>query len=866
MVNESSAYYSQSQYSAFKQQGVDSVSDSIQVYGKEDKSDPPTAFRLASSMPFAAAGDVIDKITNYQYLFLRVDIDEVKIWVKPRSAPHPVRNQPKNFLDWFEGVDTCPMQGFGGPNDLGLADLGLVLYIQERRDGNAINSSVTFPQSDMATSDVSGTNQPELNSEGFLAVGVDNTLNAEFRTPCNDENYKHFGACGQTYIDRRAEAVSSLLSTNVELDTKFQYEDYRDGREGLSDRVDLWEFSPDKGVGSARIVFVDRNFNDDKLTIIKPFSTSTTFVFLDYNFDVEQFTSGLPFYNIAKDTNLESFRNLGRGISPDATYPKWDKQVWNAKFTPNANDNANCLEGYSNCQGIIINFNLTLPDPWLGAGGLGWQAICPLAFDKGIEGGKGIDPQYRFLCTEWWVPYGRGWPIQTKFKETLSCTASTSSVETTYRAKIGYEARPEWYSVAEAPTKQAANAGNAGTGSDANCPAPDTVIWTQVGKPVESSFRARDRNKDDAVDILPADDPGLPNGAKLFPALPARARNVTLSDTTRPRLYERLFTFTPTPSQVNSEYRVCMKARSYRHEETPLQFAVDSQQAYERQLGETIQTMPYQTCDPGSGSCPPTMWVDRCIFVNVAPPEMEFGCSPDLDTSCIDDDYLPGKRLGAEATLEFTAGDTVCSDVIELEARDVWKCPQNTGCPGKYDVDIYLDREMSDVPEGFKLLPEGKTAHKTVSWTPSPGKDERLEGYQACFVASDYYGISKVTRCYTVRVRKCKYCLQADETLADVGRRFQVDWLQIYMANPHIPTPDNVPRSLATVNTGVFYDVRAGDYLELLGQRFFMTESQLRLLNPDVPKDGHLQPGQNLCIMPPVCSVKCLYGTDCHIY
>jgi len=169
---------------------------------------------------------------------------------------------------------------------------------------------------------------------------------------------------------------------------------------------------------------VDRNFNDDKLTIIKPFSTSTTFVFLDYNFDVEQFTSGLPFYNIAKDTNLESFRNLGRGISPDATYPKWDKQVWNAKFTPNANDNANCLEVYSNCQGIIINFNLTLPDPWLGAGGLGWQAICPLAFDKGIEGGKGIDPQYRFLCTEWWVPYGRGWPIQTKFKETLSCTAS----------------------------------------------------------------------------------------------------------------------------------------------------------------------------------------------------------------------------------------------------------------------------------------------------------------------------------------------------------------------------------------------------------------------------------------------------------
>ena len=32
----------------------------------------------------------------------------------------------------------------------------------------------------------------------------------------------------------------------------------------------------------------------------------------------------------------------------------------------------------------------------------------------------------------------------------------------------------------------------------------------------------------------------------------------------------------------------------------------------------------------------------------------------------------------------------------------------------------------------------------------------------------------------------------------------------------------------------MFYQVRAGDYMELLGQRFFMTQSQLRLLNPDV--------------------------------
>ena len=75
-------------------------------------------------------------------------------------------------------------------------------------------------------------------------------------------------------------------------------------------------------------------------------------------------------------------------------------------------------------------------------------------------------------------------------------------------------------------------------------------------------------------------------------------------------------------AQVDATYRVCMKARSYPHEETPLQFQVKSLEAYERQLGETIETMPYQPCDPSTGTCPPTMWMDRCIFVKVAPPQI----------------------------------------------------------------------------------------------------------------------------------------------------------------------------------------------------------------------------------------------------
>ena len=171
-----------------------------------------------------------------------------------------------------------------------------------------------------------------------------------------------------------------------------------------------------------------------------------------------------------------------------------------------------------------------------------------------------------------------------------------------------------------------------------------------------------------------------------------------------------------------------------------------------------------------AGKCPPTMWMDRCIFVKVYPPQIEFGCSTVLDNPlCNPDDYLPGGRLAEGAILEFTAGDSACSETIEIEADDRWVCPNATnggtdGCsPPEYIVNITLDSATSNVPDSFKLLPAGTAEKKYVSWTPTAGKDETLDGYQACFIASDTYGISKARRCFTVHVRKCKYCLHADE-------------------------------------------------------------------------------------------------------
>ncbi|KAJ1470547.1 hypothetical protein T484DRAFT_1847446, partial [Baffinella frigidus] len=309
---------------------------------------------------------------------------------------------------------------------------------------------------------------------------------------------------------------------------------------------------------------------------------------------------------------------------------------------------------------------------------------------------------------------------------------------------------------------------------------------------------------------------------------------------------------------------------------------------YADAVGDTVSTRP-------AAADQPEVWTDRCVDIAVASPVASFGCSLSNAGACT-------ARNNSE--LDFTAGDAACSTTLELWAVDA-RCAglDRSACqpygmqvsvdpnyPGPNGFTNGLDRGACQPygmqvsvdpnypgPNGFTVtrdLSNQAEAKYSATWLPTAGKDENEEGYKGkdeneegykvCLIASDVFGISKEKRCYVLRVRKCKYCWFDGETLESIGHQFGLDWLQMYMANPHIKTPDTLQPQNKVINVGAVYKaqnkvinveavykVRAGDYLALLAQRFFMSEAQIRRLNPDIPMTGVIKPGLAMYASPP---------------
>uniref|UniRef100_A0A6U2FUY5 LysM domain-containing protein n=1 Tax=Hemiselmis andersenii TaxID=464988 RepID=A0A6U2FUY5_HEMAN len=166
----------------------------------------------------------------------------------------------------------------------------------------------------------------------------------------------------------------------------------------------------------------------------------------------------------------------------------------------------------------------------------------------------------------------------------------------------------------------------------------------------------------------------------------------------------------------------------------------------------------------------------------------------------------------------------------------------------------------------FQVLP-GANAWDGVSarfdWVPARGQE--AFSYTVCFHVKDTCGITaELVACRNISVEKCRICLHGGQTLQTVAAEYGTDYLSLYTANVNVLNPDGLAQG-ELVNTGVLYRVQGGDSMYSIATTFFSSAPQILSVNPDLKlildTGGDIYPGDRLCMLPPVCNVKCQAGT-----
>jgi len=159
----------------------------------------------------------------------------------------------------------------------------------------------------------------------------------------------------------------------------------------------------------------------------------------------------------------------------------------------------------------------------------------------------------------------------------------------------------------------------------------------------------------------------------------------------------------------------------------------------------------------------------------------------------------------------------------------------------------------------------GNVSDYVLRWIPTRGQ-EMHESYRVCMTAEDANMYGQGTLCYLIKVRKCQYCLQPGQTMRSVAQDFGLDFLELYLANPSLTRPDHLP-PYTVLTTGALYDVREGDYLELLEEKFLLSRDALLSANPDIRSEDNytLAVSSQLCVIATTCRVRCKHGNDCSL-
>ena len=433
----------------------------------------------------------------------------------------------------------------------------------------------------------------------------------------------------------------------------------------------------------------------------------------------------------------------------------------------------------------------------------------------------------------------------------------------------------------------------------------ETTLIARLSEEISFSFRARDPNPEDPVKIMFLQDPGLPNEAKLGEQVCEDYGSVDnfFSDGTHtiPRTYtqcpdgfcntvpspcneaHRTFSWTPTPSAEGNTFKVCAIAKDSKtecgavHTRRPDECPVELQFKDTCVIPSTVGASKRSTMTGFYGS-------QHCvnIFVTAPQPRWDAGTVP------------------TEAGVNKLA-HVGCDIVWKISATDL----------NNYTMVVEVDPE-TPLPVGGEMstVISGVTTHKEFHWTPTRG----MEGsqYTICWLAwsaitypsqlSDIDlrarlrntdGTTQLpTRCAHVRVRRCKYCVQGEETLLVKMKEISVDmnWLRLWAANgnedgDHLtedvtdpgllstgmnPPSNSLPefpcRRLTAVwtltgmldgvangqllNIGPIYKFQTGDSMMAVAGRFRTTVRSLLDLNPDILDPATVRPGQEICFVP----------------
>jgi len=175
-----------------------------------------------------------------------------------------------------------------------------------------------------------------------------------------------------------------------------------------------------------------------------------------------------------------------------------------------------------------------------------------------------------------------------------------------------------------------------------------------------------------------------------------------------------------------------------------------------------------------------------------------------------------------------------------------------------------------------------------IEWIPSPyqGGWEGKVCVEACVdtqqCPATQNGAPEVCtqQCYQIRVARCKWALQEEDSLVEIAPRFQTNWLQLWYLNPFMAHPDHassltgsaagagvmaVPGEPLEINVGRLYHPMWDDTLEAVASRFGMSSERLKQINADLK---YMQPGDifsewthpmrhssEVCIIPDSCSL-----------